>query len=259
MYVQCIFLFLICTYVTCMCLTSHHPFSLPLSLSQKSSMSGIFFRKTFSVQSTAGEDVPVNVMLKVTDHEYAGQRARFFALGRRINDVSAVASFMKCSAYKHQLWAHPQLIGYIDVADVVDPVITRDEFKQTKSRQALYDELLALENDLHSALERELEKQRELSMVHLEDVLGTVLDRIIREDRKLMRVDASGLDHLPGGSRATIPGLDDDEDEKKKPVTSATKKVKDDSATPAAPRKKRQVAMQIRFNKMPPNEHGESR
>lgn len=37
---------------------------------------------------------------------------------------------MKLSQFKKSLWSHPQLLGYIDVDTVLEPVITRDEFKR---------------------------------------------------------------------------------------------------------------------------------
>jgi hypothetical protein len=36
------------------------------------------------------------------------------------------------------LWAHPQVLGFVDVSNLVSPVITRDEFKRTQARDAMY-------------------------------------------------------------------------------------------------------------------------
>lgn len=48
---------------------------------------------------------------------------------------------MKLSQFKQALWSHPQLVGYVEVGEVLDPVITRDEFKNTPERTAVYQEV----------------------------------------------------------------------------------------------------------------------
>ena len=40
--------------------------------------------------------------IKVADREYEGQKSRFFALGRRINEVSNIDSFMRASRIKQR-------------------------------------------------------------------------------------------------------------------------------------------------------------
>ncbi len=80
--------------------------------------------------------------------------------GRQIAYASDIRSFMEASKHKAVLWGHPQVLGYIDVGDMVDPVITRDEFKLTPARTALYEALVALEKDLRRALDEARNKTK---------------------------------------------------------------------------------------------------
>jgi hypothetical protein len=38
-------------------------------------------------------------------------RARFFLLGRSINEIALTHSFLKFCGFKRTLWGHPQLLG----------------------------------------------------------------------------------------------------------------------------------------------------
>eukprot|EP01124_Arcella_intermedia_P002239 TRINITY_DN11224_c0_g1_i3.p1 TRINITY_DN11224_c0_g1~~TRINITY_DN11224_c0_g1_i3.p1 ORF type:complete len:423 (-),score=126.83 TRINITY_DN11224_c0_g1_i3:63-1331(-) len=94
---------------------------------------------------------------------------------------------MKASPNSRALWAHPLLVGYIDVGNVLDPVITRDEFRRSKTRAELYEKLTQIEDSLRKQLDVELERQRDLTFTNLGDVLEGVLDKIHEEDKRETR------------------------------------------------------------------------
>jgi len=73
------------------------------------------------------------------------------------------------------------------VGDCVEPVITRDEFRQSSERQELYKELVNLENDIKSALDEVISKQRVAGLEKLENVIGGVVQSIRKDDIKLER------------------------------------------------------------------------
>lgn len=130
---------------------------------------------------------PIEVFLKVAEHEAPERQARFFARGRRINSVADIASFMKRSRYRTAIWGHPHLLGYIEVGELVRPVITRDDFLRSDGRKALYSSLLDLEEALKAALDQINEAHRDHSFNSLEAILGTVLGDLAHEDRLLLR------------------------------------------------------------------------
>lgn len=76
---------------------------------------------TFEAKCNLDDGSSLELHLKVADREYEGQRARVFLLGRRINEIGNILSFVRKSKYKQQLWSHPQLLGYIEV-EGIEPV-----------------------------------------------------------------------------------------------------------------------------------------
>lgn len=129
----------------------------------------------------------IDVHLKVADVEVPGRAARFFSRGRRINEISEIKSFIRKSNHRTSVWGHPNLLGYIEVGDIVRPIITRDDFDNGKGRTALYDEILTLEDEIRAAINQINEDQRDSSLNRLEDVLRNVLDDLAREDRLRLR------------------------------------------------------------------------
>jgi hypothetical protein len=136
---------------------------------------------------TMGTIYPLEVRLKVSEIEVQGREARFFARGRKINEIAQIKSFIRRSGHRTSVWGHPHLLGYIEVGEIVRPVITRDDFDRGKRRTLLYDEVLGLEDDIRAALEQVNESQRDSTLNRLEDVLRDVLQDLAREDKLLMR------------------------------------------------------------------------
>jgi hypothetical protein len=135
-----------------------------------------------------GKTYQVDVHLKIADVEVPGRTVRFFARGRRVNQVAEIKSFLRKSAYRTSVWGHPQLLGYIEVGEVVRPVITRDDFVRNKGRRVFYEAILNLEEEIKIALDRVNEAQRDTTLNHLESVLRQVLESIARQDRRQLRL-----------------------------------------------------------------------
>jgi hypothetical protein len=129
----------------------------------------------------------VEVHLKVAELEVSGRRARFFRRGRRINEVAEIKSFIRKSEHRTSVWGHPNLLGYIEVGELAQPVITRDDFQRNKGRTVLYEAILALEDEVKAALDRVNQAHRDNTLNRLEDVMRDVLEDLAREDRLRLR------------------------------------------------------------------------
>jgi hypothetical protein len=129
----------------------------------------------------------IEIRLKASEIEIPDRAARFFARGRRINEIAEIKSFIRKSLHRTSIWGHPHLLGYIEVGEIVRPVITRDDFQQTKGRTVLYEAILGLEDEIKEALSRINDAQRDSTLNRLEDVLRDVLDELSREDRLRLR------------------------------------------------------------------------
>lgn len=135
-----------------------------------------------------GAIYPVEIHLKVAEVEAPGRTVRFFARGRRVNQVAEIKSFIRKSAYRTSVWGHPHLLGYIEVGEIVRPVITRDDFVRSKGRNIFYEAILGLEDEIKNALDRVNEAQRDTTLNRLEDVLREVLASLARQDRRQLRL-----------------------------------------------------------------------
>lgn len=171
---------------------------------------GVDFQETVYLD-LSGRIFPLEVNLKVAGLEVPGRSARFFARGRRINEISEIKSFIRKSGHRTSVWGHPHLLGYIEVGEIVRPVITRDDFQRSRGRTALYESILSLEEKLKGALDRLNEAHSDTSLTRLEDVLRGVLNELAREDRlrlrfELTRGEETGRLVSGGGSEGGTDG-----------------------------------------------------
>jgi hypothetical protein len=155
------------------------------------------------------EFYPVDVHLKIADFEVPGRTVRFFARGRRVNQVTEIKSFIRKSLYRTSVWGHPHLLGYIEVGEIVRPVITRDDFVRTQSRNIFYDAILGLEEEIKNSLDRINEAQRDTTLNRLEDVLRSVLESIARQDRRRLRLHSTAQRSRKAAAKAAATGPTD--------------------------------------------------
>ncbi len=99
-----------------------------------------------------GDVYPVELLLKVAEETAVHRPVSFFARGRRVGAAADMKSFMRKSVYKTAVWGHSHLTGYIEVGEIVQPIINRDDFVRTLGRTALYEALLPVEATLKPLL-----------------------------------------------------------------------------------------------------------
>ncbi len=127
-----------------------------------------------------GETYPIGLYLKVASAPLPERNASFFARGRRVAAVSEIKSFMRRSNYATSLWGHPNLAGYLEVGEMVQPILNRDDFVRTKRRQILYDAIIALEPDIRLALQQINQSERQNTLEQLEDTLYHALAEALK-------------------------------------------------------------------------------
>jgi len=169
------------------------------------SIDGTEFSRDLVIRGPVREST-VSVRLKVTKEPYADRRATFFAKGRRIIEVHQDHNFMRVSTRRTSLWAHPNLVGFIEVGNSVDPAITRDVFKRTKTRELLYEALLKLEDEINEVLHIVNQAQQQQDLRKVADLIERELARLAKEDRIRLRATPSAGTGAPsspvGGSEA---------------------------------------------------------
>lgn len=128
----------------------------------------------------------VDIFLKVADVP-TPRRPRFFAKGRRILFVKDDKSFISKSKHRTTVWDHSNLTGYIEVGDLVQPVITRDGFIRGKNRTLLYESILKYEDEIKKVIDEINKKYEDHNLSRLEDVISKALRKLAREDALRLR------------------------------------------------------------------------
>lgn len=118
----------------------------------------------------------------------------FTRKGRRINQIHSLSSFINKTRHRKQVWSNPYLTGYIEVQNNLEVVITRDDFrggkKFAKTRDAIYSEIIKLEDEIYQAIELVTQEKRENSLKHFASHLSQILSKLASEDTiKLQKLE----------------------------------------------------------------------
>jgi len=139
----------------------------------------------------------VRIRLYVCKKAVQGRNCMFVSKGRRINEICDVKSFMKMSRCRWAVWGHPNLIGYIDVSGVLDPVITRDEFRLNNMRKEVYREIIEkVEPQLYKKLHEVNENRRIMALAKLEDVVSRCVNVAVKKDSRRYKEGISYLQQM---------------------------------------------------------------
>lgn len=146
---------------------------------------------------------PIDIYLKVAEKPYNARNPVFFDQGRRIDEIQSIKSYRNKSRYRTGLWGHPHLIGYVELAGVLKPVISRDDFQRGEARTEFYRILSDMEEEVREMVTRRDRVAEEAGFGRLEGMLSKMMARLAREDALSFRKS-----FLPGGD---VPLIDDPE------------------------------------------------
>jgi len=131
------------------------------------------------------DDESVRCRLFVTEKAQARKNCMFISKGRRVNEISDVKSFMKVSRCKNGVWNHPNLVGSIDVTNILDPVITRDEFRMNDLRKLVYRKIVEeIEPVLYKSIHEINEGKKVMALARLEDVVSKCVNFAVKKDKR---------------------------------------------------------------------------
>jgi len=139
----------------------------------------------------------IKTSLWVSETAIPNLHTYFTSNGRRINEVHEVKSFMKKSKARYNAWNHPHVAGYIEVGRVVEPVITRDEFRRNDRRKMLYQAVITyIEPALVKLVEEVNASRRTLEMGRLGNILSKCFNSAIRKDNHRLEGQASYVEQV---------------------------------------------------------------
>jgi len=187
------------------------------------SFNNMSLRKAINKDFEFGDET-CRIRLYVSNKAMTGKNCMFVAKGRRVNEVSDVKSFMKMSRCRWAVWGHPNLVGFIDVSNILEPVITRDEFRLNKARKDVFRKIIEhVEPQLYKALHEVNENSRIMALARLEDVVAKCVNVAVKKDVKRANEGISYLQQImmskkPVRSRK----IDEDFDVESNPAPAGT-------------------------------------
>lgn len=123
---------------------------------------------------------PIRIFLKVTKDRVINKPPVFIIKGRRIGEIRDIKQFK--SKRKSDIWGHPNMTGYVDLADFLEPTIARTDFKSTLKSIALFQNLEKLEPLILDVI-KEVNKQSENQHYkYLENELTKALSKLAKID-----------------------------------------------------------------------------
>jgi hypothetical protein len=148
---------------------------------------------------------PIHLFIKVTKGKTINKNPVFVAKGRRIGEVKDIRSFK--SNHKSDLWGHPNVTGYIDLSDFLEPTIARNDFKNTDQSRAFFNKLLELEPLILDVVKDVNKQSEDRHYKELEDRLNQALSRLAKLDSMNFRTDfitGNKINLEQGGSGQSI-------------------------------------------------------
>jgi len=156
----------------------------------------------------------------------------FISKGRRVNEISDVKSFMKMSRCKFGVWSHPNLLGYIDVSNVLDPVITRDEFRLNSSRKQVYRKVIEeIEPLLYKSLHEVNENRKVMALARLEDVVSKCVNFAVKKDQRRQHDGMSYLQQMMLSKKPVRRKTIDEDFDVENPISKKRKTLDDNDDT----------------------------
>ncbi|MFM8321546.1 MAG: ATP-binding protein, partial [Chloroflexota bacterium] len=147
---------------------------------------------------------PVQVDLVITHRPQPGRTASFFARGRRIAALSEIKSFMRRSPAGAGLWGHPNLLGTIEVGEMIQPILNRDDFVRTRQRGVLYEALCELEGEIRQALQPLDRDERQSTLEQLQQTLQSALAAGSSPAARHSAPRVAFIEQNPDGARAEL-------------------------------------------------------
>jgi len=124
-------------------------------------------------------DSPIRVFIKITEDKIINKPPLFFIKGR---SVGKVGDIFKRSKHKSDIWSHPNITGYIDLAYNIEPTLARTDLKNDTKTRALFN---FIENSLEPRLEEIIKSIKENNETRHYQSLENELNRTLAKLAKL--------------------------------------------------------------------------
>ncbi len=182
------------------------------------SLPGPVLKKTFSLMSD-GKQSEIEVDLKVLDRV---QDNRFPVLTNKcrrvqnISDLKSYKNFLRTKGEISYIWNNPFVVGSIEINGFCSPNLTRDDLKDLKEREQLYEKICEVQNDLKHLIDETMDKKTRESFRRIGSIMSDCLAQILKNFKlEFEQLAPSGItgnlaEHIEEGN-GKIPFGGDDE------------------------------------------------
>ena len=167
----------------------------------------------------------IHMFLKITKSTIINKPPVFVLKGRRIGEIREIKQFK--SLHKSDIWGHPNLTGYIDLADYIPPTITRSDFKNSDKTRALFSTIQEHEPAILKLLKDANNVSDEQHYHKLEDFLNRALSKLAKLDSINLRSEilrGSEINLTPGGEESEYAGEGGEQHHRTGPLTGQPSK-----------------------------------
>lgn len=157
-----------------------------------SHLAGVPIKKDISIQSTETKK-NINLDLKILERLQENHLPVLTNKQRRIQNICDLKSY-KNYAREHgkdiSVWANPFIVGSIEINDICSPNLTRDDLKDSPSREALYEKIFEIQGEVEALVDKIMNDKTQESFQKLSSVMSDCLSRIMRSFRLQYEIQA---------------------------------------------------------------------
>lgn len=123
---------------------------------------------------------PIHVKLMYTAGRALSRPPVFISRGRRIAEIRDIKSFS--SDRKRDIWSHPNITGYIDLKQLLDPTIARTDYKNSDVARRIFGYIKnRLEPELLKFIEKNAKTHNKNDFSELESRINEELETISKD------------------------------------------------------------------------------
>lgn len=118
----------------------------------------------------------IKIFLRYTKNIFLERPPVFISKNRRIAEVRDLKNFR--TYCKSSIWGHPNITGYIDTGNILNPIISRDDFKNDKNTARLFKIIKDLEPEIEAKIKALVQKNQVSDFSHIENKFNSVLNNL---------------------------------------------------------------------------------
>ncbi len=133
--------------------------------------------------SLPDETKKINIDLRVLEKVQENRLPVLTNKQRRIQSIADLKSYKNYAReYGRDIlvWSNPFVVGAIEINDICSPNLTRDDIKDSPARDLLYENILEVQKDIETLIDKVMDSKTQESFRKLSSIMSDCLSRIMR-------------------------------------------------------------------------------